>query len=1224
MADTDPRTRTRDELVNPQAVGRDRTEATIRRRAAQGTDLESEEIALSSDSESGEIRARITDAARREQVAEQSEQYSAEDLRVEGGGEVSVRERALKRQAAAESVYEPDELTVTDDGGVEPKTGPAPEATRVVLSDDDPRGDLTWVGPDGQRIETGAEASGEIYSAYVDKPDREGNWRLQVDGETVTTARVGPVGASRDAPQQDVARGWNGNIIELDEDAGTGSVTQDEYDPNERRTPASADEDVVAGAGAAEALQAGVEPETLSPVNPIDEGDGQAVADQLSQGDAQPEDRNLARRGSAVNRRLREQVASDRESVSADDVDLVQTSSGLRARIDAGARGVDPGDATEQAQAINVGDDPETLDRLDGDAERGVSITRPGGEGAVATGAPEPDRETDREGPNPSRREVGGASDNDLGDVGARVVRREPVPPEGGDIRLQNAARNQRPEQFGDIDWSIGRGGPEDEVEQFTDETVAGGVADSTRGLDRRIRRMQRRLAGSTGRPVGVPGVGIVGTSSPAQLGAEFAEDILGFVDDAGRAPGTALEAAEGTAYLTGQVDNSGVGEPGETPRIYSDPLTSTVVRGVSEFRESPDQSERRARFAGTVAQRAGRRAVDEVRENPQDVVTEAIAGAAVSGAAGSAFRAAGLSSRLGSTARAAGAVDVDVDAPDSGAGALGDTVSAVRDRSPSVSIRRDADASRLEIDPYLRQQLREAVPDLNGVARTAGRRSRTAEINAQLRTQNAASRTRAGLTRTADRLRGAPGRATAAVERTRRRVADAVDAEIDPADLAPSGAADTTTADVFGRPTLTRRLRAELQATREAVSELGAVDTGPSDLLPSGAADTATADVFGRPELTGRMWSGIQARREAIGGLRPTDALPSGAADTTTADVFGRPELTGRMWSGVQARREAIGGLRPIDADPSDLLPSGAADTTTADVFGRPRYPGAARAEFDSARDALREMRQSLTGRVQAARETTVRIGPIRPRRIDVGRAEDQPDTDLGPFADEELSDLPSWAEANDIDVDIDRTPTSDARRVGQAMRARMRTDQDTPTPTRSRGDVDTDLNGGLFAGVVAGVGTRAEDPVTGATNRDEVVTTPTTTDEVVTGTSVSEGLGPGADTDLGTGLGTDLDTGEGIGTTVDVTQTPDLGEDTDTGAPTRITTTPGIIPTEIPEPTPTTEVPDYPSRPPRVPDPEIEFGDSDGESEMPFELEEESDTFESGIVGNPFEETE
>ena len=455
MSEKDPGTRTGsgtsggagDGLVNPQAVGRDETEATIRRRAARGTDVDPDEIELSSDRQTGDLQASMTDEARREQVAEQSETYSPGDLRVEGD-EVTVRDQVRRQRAAQGTVYEPDELEVTDEG-VEPKQDPGPEATQVILRDDDPRGDIAWVSDDGRRIDTGEAAGGQIYSAYVDVPDREGEWRLQVGGETVESVDVGPGGAERDAFGTAVPRGWNGNVISVDASSGTGTLAQEERDPNS--VSATADSDVVAGKGAAEALQAGAEPEQLSPTNPIDSSEGERIAEALRERQSIPSG-NPARRGTEANTQLRERVAEGRE-FGADDVDIVAASGGLRARIEPSGREIDPGQVTQRARDRGVGEEPDALDRLDGDADRGVSITRTGGEGGVATGAPDPERQLNVETGEPDRG-VGITR----GPEGTTVVRPEQTAADVTQFSQQQLDAQRAP-SLGDVRASVNRFG---------------------------------------------------------------------------------------------------------------------------------------------------------------------------------------------------------------------------------------------------------------------------------------------------------------------------------------------------------------------------------------------------------------------------------------------------------------------------------------------------------------------------------------------------------------------------------------------------------------------------------------------------------------------------------------------------------------------------------------------------------------------------------------------
>jgi hypothetical protein len=272
----------------------------------------------------------------RRRAANESDRYAAEDLAVEDG-QVRVSDDTLKQQAAEDSVYDPDDLRVTDDGRVEAKRS-APEKVSLTLWDEsDPSGEVAWVGPDGRRIDTGtrAGARGDPYFARVDVPDTEGEWRLQVGDRTVETVDVGPAGAARDVTSEELNRAWNGNVIELDEDRGTATASESPSAYQEARA-ASADPDVVAGAGADEALQAGAEPEQLSPRNPISETEGEQIADridgpQADQGESRtisdPTDLNDA----DDNRAVRERVASQLDGVSADEVDIVATGSGYEA-----------------------------------------------------------------------------------------------------------------------------------------------------------------------------------------------------------------------------------------------------------------------------------------------------------------------------------------------------------------------------------------------------------------------------------------------------------------------------------------------------------------------------------------------------------------------------------------------------------------------------------------------------------------------------------------------------------------------------------------------------------------------------------------------------------------------------------------------------------------------------------------------------------------------------
>jgi|GEM_PF-6598733 len=634
--------------------------------------------------EIGEQPGQMNDLEARRAAAQRSERYDPEELYVAEDGSVRVRDEVRKRQVAKEADYESDDLRVTDDGSVEARGDPAPEATKVTVWDpgeDDPSGEVTWVGPDGERVETGSQtgASGDPYFAYVDVPEKQGEWELQVGGETVETVDVGPRAASRDKPQSDVRAGWNGTVISVDGESGEGEVTQTDYNPTERSTPASADEDVVAGAGAAEALQAGADPEQLSQRNPISEAEGERIASRL---DEQEERETISDPTDLAdadqNREVREAVADQLEDTSPDEVDIVNTGSGPEAVVDgqmvtsvgsgSGVPGRQPTDATFSGPGRSVGDPgtgagttasleaarAEAREQLAGQSDRidesdvQTEVVDGRVRATVTDDALRP--ETNREGSNPSRRALspdpGGLNDDDAQPAGGygRPQSTGDMEVEGQAERVadQSTRETGQSEQFGDVDWSAGYGGPEDEVEQFVDEDIPNAVSDATRPLDDAVAQSRKTTRG-TGRPVGIVGAGMVGRSSPAQLGADFAGDILTMVDDSARAPASALEAVETAGYATGQVDDSGANQT-----------------GVIGYASDPEQATERGGEVAVAGAKVAERSASYAAENPQDVTTKALTGAVVSGGAG---RAIGMAGRFGvDRVRTAGATKVDLE----------------------------------------------------------------------------------------------------------------------------------------------------------------------------------------------------------------------------------------------------------------------------------------------------------------------------------------------------------------------------------------------------------------------------------------------------------------------------------------------------------------------------------------------------------------------------------
>jgi hypothetical protein len=250
-------------------------EGRAKRRAAEQRDVDVEELSSVTVDDRGRVVGATTPERLKEQAAAQSSAYDPGDFRVEDG-QVELREAAIKREAAEDSPF-PAEAFEVEDGELVP---PDPtERVDVTVWSDEISGDVELVGPDGRR-DLGADAGGDDpFFARIDAPDREGEYRIEVGGETVEQFEIGPAGAAVDDPG-DLSYGWNGAILSADR--GDTGVEQTEYDPDERYLPASADPDVVAGAGAAEALQAGFTPEQLSGRGPITEQEGAELSDAVA------------------------------------------------------------------------------------------------------------------------------------------------------------------------------------------------------------------------------------------------------------------------------------------------------------------------------------------------------------------------------------------------------------------------------------------------------------------------------------------------------------------------------------------------------------------------------------------------------------------------------------------------------------------------------------------------------------------------------------------------------------------------------------------------------------------------------------------------------------------------------------------------------------------------------------------------------------------------------
>ena len=316
------------DLLNPGSIPDGETPATLRRQLARGRDVQPSELNLDSDPETGAVDADLTPDAMRQRVAAQSDALDTDDVRVDG-----------------------DSVTVRDDVGQgrDADTEPSVVETGDTNIAIEPRGTATF--PD-----TGPNAGDDVLVRTL--LDRDTITIRNSEGDVVASGRNAEDATDSTASARfQPAEGGEFSVfsgeqrvgsIRVDERGGETTVVGRERAKKDR-TAASAAPDIVAGAGADEALQAGVKPEVLSQVNPISESEGQRIADAVEQAEAQQQqqqqkpdrigegmsDTALAQRGSEANRRLRERIASDREGLDASQVDVVATDDGLAYRTDA-------------------------------------------------------------------------------------------------------------------------------------------------------------------------------------------------------------------------------------------------------------------------------------------------------------------------------------------------------------------------------------------------------------------------------------------------------------------------------------------------------------------------------------------------------------------------------------------------------------------------------------------------------------------------------------------------------------------------------------------------------------------------------------------------------------------------------------------------------------------------------------------------------------------------
>lgn len=614
----------------------------------------------------------------------------------------------------------------------------------------------------------------------------------------------------------------------------------------------------------------------------------------------------------------------------------------------------------------------------------------------------------------------------------------------------------------------------------------------------------------------------------------------------------------------------------------------------------------------------AARGLAEDVAENPGDAATTAAAltatfgaGAAASGVArgGASLAARGAMTgarRADDVVGATGRADDVIDAARSRGG-------AIRDRAPDVEIRRDPSSGPLDVDPLLRQQirnrvrgggdpavdaaseadeslarrigaaveeaqvnlrfnadaatsrLRETIPDRSSIpdprpdtdgslAREAGRRSRQAEINALLNAESAASRVR-----------------NAVPDRSSLPDSDAF------------ALGDGSVARRAGRrfESERRSLRLSAAAAPSAVRQRGsdAVER-VSEIVPSRPGELSFAE--SDASLARRAGRRYESERRSL--ALSAAAAPSAARNraSNAAD-----EVLGRIESATGGRSDVLDRLERTD---TDLGLSG---------FGlSERVPSVPRLD------------QRVRDAAAAASEATLRIGPVRPARADVGL--DDLDVEFDTFDEDAVdfgfgdaaSDAGRGSDTLDLDADVDTGSTG----AGSGQLTSVRT-------TR-RADSDVDVDGEVRARSRAGSGPDMDrvDPLAGVVGAGAAVF-----EGFDTGPQFSNFGGPTLDT-AGT---TESTTGMSDATDAGVDfSAPGLYLDAPAGSinispPASSTaTTTGIdidTTTVTGSPPASTSPPSF--RPPRVPSFDLPGGDRSDET-IDTGLSIEDETFDTGVA--------
>jgi hypothetical protein len=837
---------------------------------------------------------------------------------------------------------------------------------------------------------------------------------------------------------------------------------------------------------------------------------------------------NPARRGTEANRIIRRRIASESEGLRPDEVDVVQTNDGL----------------AYQRDGALIGASDEEFDFGSSEVERDVEAS------AAQTQS----------------------VDEALGSREGQVTtadRRAPV-----DVALAGSASrriaNAQDEQFGDVDWSLGLGGPEDEVERAAEE-LAKRADELTAGADERLPQSggqdpTQAAAVSTGTP------GNTVSYSPAQLGGRA----LDAVGNIGEAPKEAAEIAETAGYITGQVDNDGY-----------------VGGGVVGFASDPEQTQARSAQTTAVGQRVAQQTVEDVQQDPRGAAGQVFVGGTIGLAAGGALSkvpgvpGSDLSGRAVSAAARATRRTPDINAPS--ASGVRNPVGAVRDRTPTVRVESDPEAGVLEIDPELKSAIRD---------RTVGRAERTATAarNAPLELRRRAAQSRTAVSKLPQRTQAAIG---TAARGTQRRAADAFDraaranlraerratkAQIKLQD-APNRVVNRVD-NAFDRAARAN-LEAEQRATqaRQRFEERGYQAARSVAGLPSDARLRAQDLLDRDPATLGEVTQQAKARagdafdRAARANLRAERRATKAQIKLQDApnrvvnrvdnafDRAARANLEAEQRA-TQARQRfeerGYQAARGIAAAPASARQR-AGELLSLDVSdlgaGVPDVRGRAAREAVALRFRAAEAKRDLTSAASDARDLTIRVGePERSSIVDTDAGEpairSQLDDEFGLDTDVDGDSFDS-VDVEDVDADADAGRPGGAVTVGGdsgtgVQRVVVRSDQDRDAPA-GPGSIDTDegllgpasgvagiASSGSFIGEAelsggdAAVGPDVFDD-TPMTNADDV-TEPFAGGEADIG--LREDAGVTTAIDVNAGIDTGMDLGARVGTRQDTPQ--------------------------------------------------------------------------------------